>query len=215
MPGMNDNALQNAHDIFQAKYTHLTLDDTLRYDHLKGYLDRYKDADAQNWLGEALLTLMNTGPASQGGGLYIINNHVEIRITEFKGFKKGMGVRWAADGAIEMRADRMSWTAPLELFRLPGLAHEAKHLEQGKRIALTKLGEVQAWSIESQVRQELRFTRGHIPAEVDDWAADPTKENFHKASKAIIASQPRTYFFWLLPPYPYFASYQTNLERLP
>jgi hypothetical protein len=105
--------------------------------------------------------------------------------------------------------------APLELFQLPGLVHEVKHLEQGKRIALTKLGEVQAWSIESQVRQELRFTRGHIPAEVDDWAADPTKENFHKASKAIIASQPRTYFFWLLPPFPYFAGYQTNLERLP
>ena len=125
-----------------------------------------------------------------------------------------MGVRWSADGAIEMRSDKVSWQHAIKLYQLPGLVHELQHLKQGKRIALSQLGEVQAWFTEYKAGRELGLRMRHIPADVVTWGINPTKENFTNAGKAIIQQQSRRYLFWLLPRHPFIASYEVNLARL-
>jgi hypothetical protein len=114
-----------------------------------------------------------------------------------------------------MRSDKVSWHHSVKPYQLPGLVHEVKHLEQGKRMALSQLGEVQAWFTEFKVGRELGLSMKHIPKEVIEWGADPTKEAFTNACKAIIQQQSRRYLFWLLPRYPFFASYEANLAKLP
>ncbi len=179
------------------------------------YVNGYADGHAQNWLRQALTQLLNAGLKSQHGAAFIINHNIQIRIKNFSWWQQGMGIRWAMDGAIEMRADKVSWQSDVKRYLLPGLVHEAKHLEQGKRIALSQLGEVQAWFTEYQVCQELRLGRGHIPKEVANWGANPTKDHFELAREAIIRQQSRRYLFWGLPKYPYLADYTFNLNKLP
>ena len=184
-------------------------------DHLQKYIDRYSNHDARNWLAHALEMLLNGSFTSQRGASFIINHNVEIRIKSFSWWQQGMGVRWTADGAIEMRSDKVSWHHPVKPYQLPGLVHEVKHLEQGKRIALSQLGEVQAWFTEFEAGRELGLKMNHIPKEVIAWGANPTKENFINASKSIIQQQSRRYLLWLLPRYSFIASYETNLAKLP
>lgn len=179
------------------------------------YITGYTNENAQNWLTQALHILVNAGLQSQQGAAFIMTNNTQIRIRDFSWWQQGMGIRWTLDGAIEMRADNVSWQNDVRRHLLPGLVHEAKHLEQGKRIALSQLGEVQAWFTEYQVRQELRLGKGHIPMEVVDWGANPTKTQFDLARQAIIQQQTRHYLFWLLPRYPYPANYDVNLGKLP
>ena len=62
--------------------------------------------------------------------------------------------------------------------------------------------------------QELNVNLSHIPTEVVDWGNNPTESNFRDASQAIVSSQPRTYFFWLLPQLPY-RDYGQSFENLP
>jgi hypothetical protein len=182
---------------------------------LQKYIAGYANKDTRTWLLHALGTLLNAGLISQQGASFITNNHVEIRIKTFNWWQQGMGVRWTADGAIEMRADKVSWRYSVKLYQLPGLIHEAKHLEQGKRIALSQLGEVQAWFTEYEAGRELGLRMKHIPSEVILWGTNPTKDNFMAACKAIIQQQSRRYLFWLLPRYPFLASYESNLVKLP
>jgi hypothetical protein len=189
-------------------------DDSAQYEALQTYLSRYAHKDARNWLGQALGTLLNVGTVSQRGALFIINNDVEIRIKPFTWWQQGMGVRWSVDGAIEMRSDRISWHHAVKLTQLPRLVHEGHHLKQGKRIALSQLGEVQAWYTEYEAGRELGLKMKHIPAEVIAWGANPTKEAFTEAAKAIIQQQSRRYLFWLLPRYPFIASYAENSSKL-
>lgn len=179
------------------------------------YVTTYTNADAQLWLAQALSTLMRAGPKSQHGAVFVVQRSVQVRIKEFAWWQQGMGIRWAADGAIEMRADRVSWRDDVKAHLLPGLMHEAKHLEQGKRTALSQLGEVQAWFTEFEVRRELGLDRGHIPEAVIAWGMNPTVENFHAARQAIITQQTRRYLFWLLPKYAYRGGYEANFARLP
>jgi hypothetical protein len=167
------------------------------------------------WLLQALGSLLNAGSISQQGASFIINNHVEIKIKTFSWWQQGMGVRWTADGAIEMRADKVSWQYSVKPYQLPGLIHEAKHLEQGKRIALSQLGEVQAWFTEYEAGRELGLRMAHIPPEIVSWGTDPTKDKFVDAGRAIVRQQSRRYLFWLLPRYPFLASYESNLLKLP
>ena len=182
---------------------------------LPDYIARYANPEARHWLTQALSALLAGGTVSQQGALFIINNHVEIRIKTYSWWQQGMGVRWTADGAIEMRSDKVSWHHSVKPYQLPGLVHEVKHLEQGKRMALSQLGEVQAWFTEFKAGQELGLLMKHIPKEVVDWGANPTKEAFTDACKAIIQQQSRRYLFWLLPRYPFIASYEANLAKLP
>ena len=182
---------------------------------LQQYVSSYTNANEQTWLTQALRILINAGLKSQQGAAFIISNNTQIRITNFSWWQQGMGIRWTLDGAIEMRDDYVSWQSEVKQHLLPGLVHEAKHLEQGKRIALSQLGEVQAWFTEYQVRQELHLGRGNIPREVADWGANPTKTQFDRARQAIIQRQSRRYLFWLLPRYPYLANYEVNLSKLP
>ena len=179
------------------------------------YIAGYADPDARIWLARVLDMLMEGGLNSQYGATFIVRNNVQIRIREFAWWQQGMGIRWAADGAIELRADRVTWRDKVKPYLLAGLIHEAKHLEQGKRLALSQLGEVQAWFAEHQVRQELGLARGHIPEAVVWWGVNPTEENFHRARQAIIARQSRRYLFWLLPKYSFWGGYASNLAKLP
>ncbi|MBE2220020.1 MAG: hypothetical protein IAF02_00685 [Anaerolineae bacterium] len=166
------------------------------------------------WLAQALSKLLKAGSISEHGASFIINNQVMIRIKPFTWWQQGMGIRWTVDGAIEMRADKVSWQQPVKVYQLSGLVHEVKHLEQGKRVALSQLGEVQAWFTEYKAGRELGLRMKHIPAEVVAWGELPTKENFIAARRAIIQQQSRRYLFWLLPPYPFVASYEVNLAKL-
>lgn len=190
-------------------------DNLPRHEGLQQYISRYADKAAQNWLAQALGRLLKAGAVSQRGALFIINNNVEIRIKSFSWWQQGMGVRWSADRAIEMRADKVSWHQAVKPTRLPALVHEVQHLKQGKRVALSQLGEVQAWFTEYEAGREFGLRMKHIPTEVIVWGESPSKENFRAACKAIIHQQSRRYLFWLLPRYPYAASYETNLTKLP
>ena len=193
----------------------MTSDNLPRHIGLQKYIDGYTNKDARAWLLSALGSLLNAGSISQRGASFIINNQVEIRIKTFSWWQQGMGVRWTADGSIEMRTDKVSWQHSVKTYQLPGLIHEVKHLEQGKRIALSQLGEVQAWFTEYEVGGELGLRMCHIPPEVVAWGENPTKDNFINAGKAIIQQQSRRYLFWLLPKYPFLASYESNLAKLP
>ena len=182
---------------------------------LQNYIDGYANVEAKKWLTQALDTLLNAGTISHQAAAYLINKQVAIEITTFSWWQQGMGIRWSAKGGIEMRADKVSWHDPVRKRQLSGLVHEVKHLKQGKRIALSQLGEVQAWFTEYEAGRELGLRMVNIPQEVVTWGVNPTKENFTNAGKAIIERQSRRYLFWLLPKYPFLASYDSNLAKLP
>jgi len=204
-------------DSYRILFPHLTFDTSLNYDELMLYLSRYLETAQRDWLAEALLTLLNAGSTSRHAAEFIITNEVEINTMDFGLWQQGMGVRYSLNGDIKMRADRVSWSDSVNKGQLTGLVHEAKHLEQGRAIALSQLGEVQGWYIQAKAADELNVDLGFIPLEVMIWGADPTESNFEDASQAIIDGQGRGYLFWLLPRMNMlgFRAYNSNLDELP
>ncbi len=82
------------------------------------------------------------------------------------GFKKArpsVGAFWTPFGNINLNSRYYTYETPLDNLRIKTLLiHEARHLQQGIRTALSVYGELDAWQLEFGVYYRVRGTYPHV-----------------------------------------------------
>jgi len=119
-----------------------------------------------DWERDVLINLMNSGPTGYGMVMYILAHNVHLT---FDDMIEGNGAQWQilnGQQLIVLNSNNFSTsTSTSDPFMLQLIAHEAKHLEQGPKVALSVYGEQGAWQVGIQVFIDL----GHEP-ELSPWS---------------------------------------------
>jgi hypothetical protein len=159
------------------------------------------------WRAQVLENLDRAGPICRGVAHYLRQHQVEIGFAD-----QSTGARWTVDGRIEMSAARYSYaTDPADPALLGSVVHEATHLAQGQRLALSVEGEVGGWKAEFRARQELgrpiKDRHWKVVAETPD---APTVADLRRARTEMLQMTGRRYLIWLLPLRPVFSGAQVE-----
>jgi len=158
---------------------------------------------AQEWRLKVLCNLLNAGPTCGHGAMYIMNNNVQFGFTD-----QNTGASWTFDGNINLSAQSYSLnTSPAHVYMLSLIVHEARHLEQGRLLALSVLGELDAWQIQYDALVELgeshpenRLTNADLIRMLPSPSAGPVSDaDLMAAGELMIQSQGWGYLVWLLP----------------
>ncbi|MCL4275403.1 MAG: hypothetical protein KJZ77_16140 [Anaerolineales bacterium] len=118
-----------------------------------------------DWEKDVLLKLyIEGGPNAVHGVEYMLSNNIHIVITNGWPSYLKRGAWWTSD-TVYITQGGSSWIPPntsiteqgilANEWALQNIIHEAYHIEQGKELALTQLGEMQAWKVGLDVYQHL------------------------------------------------------------
>ena len=155
------------------------------------------------WQIQVLSDLWNAGPTCKNAAVYIIENDVEFDFTAQNTYAS-----WTFDGHINLRTPDYSLdtNSADEPFMLSLIVHEARHLEQGPRLALSVLGELDAWQIQYDALVELNenpvdyISNWHLIRRLPSLSAGPiSDEDLIEARALMLDSQGWGYLIWLLP----------------
>lgn len=153
------------------------------------------------WRKQVLENLERAGPICRGVAAYLRQHQVEIGFAP-----QTTGARWTIDGRIELSTAHYSYaTHPASPALLGAVVHEATHLMQGRRRALSVEGEVAGWKAEFLAREELgRPIKGRHWRAVAATSDAPADAELRRARAEMLAMTGRRYLIWLLPLRPLF-----------
>ena len=134
---------------------------------------------------------------------YVVNNNVTI---DFR-WHPYAGATWDdEDNALYLNRDPNS-TRPDGPFVLNLIAHEVTHLEQGSDLALSKIGELDAWKVGFAVQNHFSpltvdTAEYKIVNELDVWDTDRFTELVHEYNSTTSGGWIYNILFDLLPDWP-------------
>ena len=118
------------------------------------------------WEIKVLKNVMNSGSTGYAAVMYILNNNVDLI---FDTMISGNGAQWRIVNGqqfIVLNSDLYSENSSVsDSFMLQNIAHEAKHLEQGPKVALSVYGEQEGWQTGIQVFIDLGYEQ-----ELNPWS---------------------------------------------
>jgi len=161
------------------------------------------------WQIQVVSDLWRAGPTCQHAARYLAEHDIQIGFAQ----QDASAARWWVDAqtrewVIQLDPDYYAMSepsgTPAYAKALAAIVHEAMHLEQGPLLALSILGEVQAWKTDEAARSELGLPSNSLShngehwAEVIDLPDSPTDEELERARIAMMAYSPG-YRAWALP----------------
>lgn len=122
----------------------------------------------------------------------------------FQQARVSIGAFWTVFGNIRLNSRYYTYETPLDDLRIKTLIiHEARHLQQGKVIALSVYGELDAWQLEFGIYHRVRGTYPHTAiAELMSLPLGYDRAALKKAAQLMQAYAGKGYRIDLLPLFP-------------